>query len=641
MQQATHLYKFGSFRLNVEERRLLREGEPLALTPKAFDTLVMLVKRCGHVVKKEELLKEVWKDACVEEAIVAQNIFALRKTLCSTEEGRKYIETVPKVGYRFVGEVREILTDSPEVLLNEQIKARIVIEEEIENGKPIRILGSRKNVLSVLYSRNALTILVVFLTTSLAAFTFLHRRSLRTDGAGFKMKRIAVLPFKPLGSDNGNEFLELGMADALINRINHSQDLTVLPTSAIFNLGGRNHDPVEVGRQLEVDAVLDGTVERVGERVRVTAQLIRVSNGQLLWSGNFDERFADIFSLQDAFSRHMSEALSLHMSSHERYPRIKQPTSDTEAYQAYLMGVYFWNQRTKVNIAKAIDYLEQAVNKDPNFALAHAVLADSYYVCVDNNWNVLPLRDAYLKADAHAARALELDDGIAEAHTVKAGLLRIYRNYDGAEQEFRRALELNPDYAVAHLRYGYLLFGDLKLDEALRQMVRARELDPVSPTANMAVGYMRVMSRDYDEAITYYKKALEFQPDMVAAHINLGEVYTQKRRFEEARSEFDKIKDAAPLAFLSEMITLDGLSGRQEEALHLLSQLTKSSDHDRICPYQYTAIYAALNDKDAAFAWLEKISADRVNLAQVRFDPEFDTLRNDPRFADWVKRHQE
>jgi Tfp pilus assembly protein PilF len=304
------------------------------------------------------------------------------------------------------------------------------------------------------------------------------------------------------------------------------------------------------------------------------------------------------------------------------------------------MGVYFWNFRTRENLGKAIDYLEQAVKIDTNFALAHAVLADSYYLCVANNWDIVPMREAYARADAHAAQALSLDDSIAQAHTARAGLRSIYRDYGEAEREFRRALELDPRYAVTHLRYGYFLFGSAKLNEALDQMKLALELDPVSPTANTALGYVLFMSRDYDAAIRCYKKALEFQPEMTGAHINLGETYIQKGMFDEARIEFEKIKISEPLTFAAEMTYLNGASGNQREALQILSQVSKSRDRKTLTPCLYAAMYAAVNDKDTAFRWLEKVDSNRFMVAQIRLDPQFDSLRKDPRFDDWLKLHQ-
>jgi len=635
-------YEFGPFRLNVTERLLLRDRDVVPLTPKVFDTLLVMVENSGHVLDKNELMRTLWPDTFVEESSLSQNISLLRRALGEADGGHQYIETLPKRGYRFVVDVRDVTECGTEVMMNERTTTEILVEEEehrstdstrvwIRAASPVK--AKRRFALKLSFAAGSIVIMAV------SAATYFHERGKKTES--FAPKSIAVLPFETVGKDAETDLLELGVVDALVMRLSRLDQTIVLPTSSVFKYADHKKDSLTIGKELGVDAVLDGTLQREGDSVRVSAQLIRLSDGKTVWSEKFDEPYHGLFAVQDSVSARLAAALISQMPQPTTRRSLNRTTQNAEAYRAYLMGLYFWNLRTKENVGKAINYLQEAVKIDPNFALAHAVLADSYYVCVANNWNILPIREAYLKANTQAAQALELDDGIAEAHTVKAGLLLTYRDYSAAEREFRRALELNPGYAVGHLRYGYFLFGSLKLVEALDQMKRAQELDPVSPTANLALGYLLFMSRDYDAAIKCYKKALEFQPDMTAAQINLGEIYIQKRMFQEASTEFEKIKGPEPLTFAAEMTNLYGASGRQGEALHMLSQLRKSNDHDQIGPYQYAVIYAALNDKEAAFEWLEKIYANRICSAQVRFDPEFDTLRKDPRFDDWLRRHQD
>jgi DNA-binding winged helix-turn-helix (wHTH) protein/TolB-like protein/Tfp pilus assembly protein PilF len=633
-------YEFGPFRLNITERLLQRDREIVPLTPKVFDTLLVMVENSGHVLEKNELMQTLWPDSFVEESSLTQNVSLLRRALGETNDGRQYIETLPKRGYRFVVDVREIDESETEVVMKQRTTTEIVVEEEEYRATQSTHLELQESTMAGTERRFGLkSYLAVgaIVITAAAVFTYLYERGQKTPS--FAARSIAVLPFQTVGKDTETNSLGLGVVDALVMRLGRLDQTVVLPTSSVFKYADHTKDDFTIGKELGVDEVLDGTLQRDGDSVRVSAQLIRMSNGKIVWSETFDEPYHGLFALQDSISAKLAHALISQMPQPVAERSPNRTTHNPEAYQAYLMGVYFWNFRTKENVGKAINYLEQAVKIDPDFALAHAVLADSYYVCVANNWDIVPIREAYARADVHSTQALSLDDSIAQAHTARAGLRLLYRDHVEAEREFRRALELDPRYAVAHLRYGYFLFCNAKLNEALDQMKLALELDPVSPTANTALGYVLFMSRDYDAAIRCYKKALEFQPDMTGAHINLGETYIQKGMFDEARSEFEKIKASEPLTFAAEMACLDGASGDQRGALQILSQVSKSSDHETLMPYQYAAMYAAVNDKDAAFRWLEKVDANTIDVAQARFDPQFDSLRNDPRFEDWLKRH--
>lgn len=633
-------YEFGPFRLNATERLLLRDREIVPLTPKVIDTLVVLVENTGHVLEKNELMETLWPDSFVEESSLTQNISLLRRALGETNDGRQYIETLPKRGYRFVVAVREVDESETEVVMQARTTTEILVEEE-ERSETESIRLKLATVAPI--SRQARFGLKSYLALgaiimAAAVASYVYRRENRTQAPA--PKSIAVLPFQTVGKDTETNALRLGIVDALVMRLGSLDQTVVLPSSSVFKYADHSKDDFTIGQELGVDEVLDGTLQRDGDSVRVSARLIRLSNGKTVWSETFDEPYHGLFAVQDSVSARLAGALIAQFPQPVTQRSPNRTTQNPEAYQAYLMGLYFWNFRTRQNLGKATDYLEQAVKLDPNFALAHAVLADSYYLCLENNWDIIPLPEAYARADEHATRALSLDASLAQAHTARAGLRLRYRDYGEAEREFRRALELDPNYAVAHLRYGYFLFGSAKLNEALEQMKLALQLDPVSPTGNTALGYVLFMSRDYDGAIRCYKRALEFQPEMTGAHINLGEAYIQKRMYDEARIEFEAIKASDPLTYAAEMTYLNGASGNQREALETLSQVSKSDDRKRLPPCLYAGMYTAVNDKDTAFKWLEKVDSNRINVAQIKFDPQFDSLRQDPRFEDWLKLHQ-
>ena len=598
-RRSLHFYEFGAFRLNVSERLLYRGTEVVPLTPKVFDLLLVLVENTGHMLDKSSLMEQLWPDSFVEESSLTQNISLLRRAL--TDGDNNYIETIPKRGYRFVADVREI--DEPTV------------------NQPV-VISNRKVTPYVAAFTGCLLIV------ALVGFVYRSRRA-----ENFTPKSVAVLPFKTIGADK-EDLLGLGMADALIIKLSRLEQLTVLPTSSIFSYTNRDRSVIEIGRELGVEGVLDGTVQRDGDWVRVTAQLIRLSDGKTVWSGKFDERYNSIFTLQDSISDQLSASLRPRMSGN---PKTSHLTDNTEAYEAYLTGLYFWNRRTRENLPKAISYLEQAVQKDPNFAEAQAILADCHYLSFQDEYNISAPDEALKRADASATLALQLDDNLAEAHTVKAGLKLARRNFDEAGRDFQRALELKPNYAVAHLRYAYFLFFAGRLNDAVYHMRQAQKLDPVSSVTNGALGGMLYNARDFDTSIAYSKRALELEPNAVAARINLGEAYVQKRMFKEAHEAFDRLRDLSPRYWAWEKAFAYALEGRRGEAERMLAEAGKLSD--RRIYFNYALVYGAMGDADQAFAELDQVTLGRAMAAAVRFDPQFDPLRNDPRFNDFLKRH--
>jgi TolB-like protein len=465
----------------------------------------------------------------------------------------------------------------------------------------------------------------------------LQRRSANSEGlAG---KTIAVLPFKTIGSDRENELLGLGMADALIIRLSRLEELSVLPTGSIFRYANADQDATAIGRELGVDGVLQGTVQREGDVVRVAAQLVRVSDGKTIWSAKYDERQSKIFALQDSISDQVATSLVPEISATQKKSMWVKSTSNAEAYQAYVLGMHFWNRRTKENLKKASEYLEQAVAKDPNFAQAHAILADCYFLSATDEYRTRSMSEAAALAEASAARALELDPDNAEAHTVKAGIYVGQRQFDDAAREFRRAIELKPTYAVAHLRYGYFLLWDLRLEEAESHMRRAQQLDPVSPVPNAALGSLLLLARKYDESIKYSQRALELEPTVMAARMNLADAYLAKGMFTEAIQELETFHDTEDEYLLGQKAYAYALAGRKEQALKTLASLQKLLGPQGF-PYAYARIYGALGEKDKAFDWLEKINLGRMNQANLKYDSQLDPLRSDPRFNDFLKRHQ-
>lgn len=649
--QSKQSYEFGEFLLDEAERCLLRKGQPVSLTPKAFDTLLVLVRRGGHVVEKDEMLKEVWPDTFVEEATLAQNIFTLRKALGQGKDGELYIETVPRRGYRFVADVKALDLNGAEVVLEQHTRSQILIEEEeYEEESPSEIEEKKikTQALAATHSRRGrsrylLIGLAVLVCTGALLYVWRSREANRR-GAELMVKSIAVLPFKPLDADSGNEMLGLGMADAIIIRLSNFQSLPVLPTSTIIKYTGRENDPQALGKALGVEGVLDGTVQRAGDRVRVTVQLISISSGKTLWSDKFDEQFTNIFAVQDSISERVVQALARRITGGEKTQRAKRSTENQEAYQAYVMGLYFYNKRTKETMEKAVEYFQQAIDKDPNYALAYAMLADSYYLTVYYNFNAgsSSSKETVEKALAAANKAIELDETVGEAHTALATILSDYSNDRKAvEREHKRAIELNPNYAMAHLRYGWFLFYNGQLDEAVQEMRRAQELDPLSQTTNGALAGALFFVHQYDESIKYSKQALEIDPNSFMNHLNLGDAYEEKKMYDQAIAEYQKAREINsaswdPLASLGHVYAV---AGRKAEAEEMLTKLQAIVKQDKRALYGIALIYAGLNDKDRAFEWLEKgLEARAVSIRNLRYDPDLNVLKADPRFDDLLQR---
>lgn len=624
------LYEFGPFRLDTRERILLHDGRRIPLKPKVYETLLVLVRNSGRVVEKQELMKEVWPDTFVEENNLTGNIFALRRAFGE----HHYIETVPRRGYRFTADVRQVRVEAGEVPATLGT-APDLTDVGLSSPRPER----RKSFLRI----GLVPFLIVFATLTVVAVVMLYKRAPRMERTGSKspaVKSIAVLPFKPLGEESRDEFLSLGMADALITRLSNLQQLVVRPSSSILKYTAPDQDPLEAGRQQGVDAVLDGKIQRAADRVRVTVQLLRVQDGQQLWADRFDEKFTDIFALQDAISERVVAALALKLTGFEQDRFTKRYTENTEAYQLYLRGRYFWNKRTGESLQKGIEYFTQAIEKDSHYSLAHAGLADSFIIL--GNFGLLPPNEAYPKARAAAEQALKVDPDLAEAQVSLAFVKSLFeRDWPGAEAGFRRAIELNPNYGPAHQWYGVSLAGAERLDEAVAELRRAQQVDPQSLTISAVVGWMLYLARDYDKAIAQEKTVLEMDANFALAHRYLALAYEQKGMHTEAIAEFQSAKSlsgARPLDSGS-LGHAYAVAGRTAEARKILKEVNDRSPHVYFPAYDIALIHVALGEKDLAFEWLEKAFQERSPwLIHLRVDPRFDPLRSDKRFTTLLNR---
>ena len=648
-RRSNHLYEFGPFRLDPAERLLLRDGRAVQLTAKAFDTLLVLVENGGRVVKKDFLLEQVWSDTVVEESTLAQNIFTLRKTLGDDSHENRFIETVPRQGYRFVCEVRELRDARPAVIVERRIRSRIIAEQEEQvvvqtkdnwesehrpDAPEGRKLGRAAfKPVTLLIAASAL---VVALVAALVYFWPFDKNAATATEA----RTIAVLPFKPIGPADRDEYLEFGMAETLITKLSQINLLVVRSMGSVRKYEGLEQDPIAAGRELKADYVLEGGLQKRDDRIRITARLIRVKDGQSLWADTFDEQSTDVFRVQEVISEQMTRALDLKLTGDEQRRVAKRETENNEAYQLYHKGRYLWNKRTEEALKKSIEYFEQAIAKDPDYELAYSGLADSHSVL--GMWGFVPPNEAFPKAKQAAQKALDIDPNLAEARAALAYAKHLY-DWDQTEpeKEFRRAIESNPNYGPAHQFYGVCLMSKGRLDEAMHQIRIAQETDPVALNLIAAGGWINFLGRQYDRAVVECNKALEMNSNFFVAHKYLALTYQQKGMHDEAIAEFQtayRLSGGIPY-LLAELGHAYAVAGRRAEAERVLKELAELSKRRYVPPYPISLIYAGLNDADKAFEWLEKSFEERHPwLVQINVDPRLDSLRKDKRFPALVSR---
>jgi DNA-binding winged helix-turn-helix (wHTH) protein/TolB-like protein/Flp pilus assembly protein TadD len=625
------IYQFGRFALDPQEKTLFADGVPVHLPAKEFETLLLLVENNGKALSKEEMLTAIWQGAFVEEGNLTKQISRLRKLLNC--DGEKLIETLPKHGYRFSAEVNRIFQPAEETVLEKRTVKRLTVRLEAEDSDDAPLaLPPKKSFFSGARILAGLTVLL-----AAVGFGIWFWAGQAKDE---KINSIAVLPLKPLSAEDGDKSLGLGLADALIMKIGGLRQITVRPLSAVTRFADASTDSLEIGRRLKVDAILEGTIQQADGRVRLNARLLRVDGGEQIWAGNFEEEAAKVFDLQDRLTEQTARALKLKLGASENEQITKRFTNNTEALDAYQKGRYFWNRRTANDLKTAVEFFNEAVRKDPNYALAYAGLADAYSLLSDYS-GALP-DETYPKAREAAMKALELDDKLAEAHTSLAYVKMYYdRDWQGAENEFRRALALNPNYASAHQWYAEYLTAMGRFDEALAATRRAKEIDPLSPSINAGEVWTLYFARRYDEAIERGREIAEMNPNFAEIHEYLKRCYDQKGMYAEAvaarqtrrqlvgldATETDILKQAASAAN-----SKDYWKKRLEQ--ELVEMRTESP-----ALFNMAEIYAQLGEKDAAFEWLEKAVGNRhYEVMYLRVAPNLDPLRSDARFADLLKR---
>lgn len=628
------IYSFGRFRLDPRERTLFVDGVAVHLPAKEFDTLLLLVENNGHALSKDEMMSAIWQDATVEEGNLSKQIYRLRKLL--NENGNEFIETIPKHGYRFSADlyVMESGATAPLILEKRTVK-RVTLDYQDDESEKLLLPATRSSTRRTFFAVGG-SLLALLLV---GAIYFFVVDDAQPSASASAPRSLAVLPFKAVAADDGDENLRLGLTDALITKLANLKKIVVRPTNAVRRYD-QEIDPREAGRKLEVDVVLDGNVQRVDQQIRVTVQLVSVRDGTVLWGGKFDEKFTDIFSVQDAISEQVARQLEPGLTGEEKILLAKRYTTNADAHHAYVRGRLLWNRRTANDLKAAIKSFEEAIAKDPNYALAYAGLADAYSLLSDYA-GALP-DEAYPKAKETAIKALELDDGLAEAHTALAYVnMYYYWDWAAAENEYRRAVSLNPNYASAHQWYAEYLTAMGRFDEALSQTRRAKEIDPLSPIINAGEVWTLYFARRYDEAIERGKSIAETNPQFAEIHEYLKRCYDQKGMYAEAiaaRQLRRKLvgADGSETAILKQAAAAKNAKDYWKSRLEQELVEARTEGH---ALFNMAEIYAQLGEKDLAFTWLEKaIDKRHYEVMYLRAAPNLDPLRTDPRFGALVNR---
>jgi len=581
---SSKIYEFSGFRLEEAQQRLLFNGEPVALKPKILDLLRYLIQSRGQLIAKDDLMREVWPDTIVEENNITVSMSILRKTLGEDRQKPRFIQTVPRRGYRFVAEVIELSPDP--ITVGDPDKITVVSET---NEAPIDSL--------------------------------------------------AVLPMDIGEKDPNVEYLSDGITESIIDLLSRIPNLRVLARSTVFRFKDKQIDPQEVGRLLNVRAVMMIRVMKLGGKLIIRSELVKVADGSQLWGEQYNRSPSDVLAIQEEIARAITESLKFKLTSSDSISLARHPTENIEAYNLYMRGRYFWNKYSKEWVMKAIEVFQEAIQIDSYYALAYCGLADAYFRLSNVHF---PPREVMPKAKEAALRAVEIDDNLAEAHS-SLGLVKVYYDHDwiGAEAEFRKALKLDPNLVSAHQRYGSYLTFMGRFEESIRHYETALELDPFSLQINMNLATTYYLRGEYDRAINHLNKTSELEPNYMPTHFVLGSAYVQQGRLQEAIEQFQfiyKMDEEAYIA-LGFMGYAHALNGQRAEAETLLNILQDIAERKYISPYSLLLIHLAIGPLERVFQLLEQLYEERNDwLVWLKVSPELKNLRSDPRFQDLLRR---
>jgi TolB-like protein/DNA-binding winged helix-turn-helix (wHTH) protein len=605
------LIEFGVYGVDLAAGELRKQGLRIKLQAQPFGILAMLLERPGMIVTREELRQKLWPtDVFVDfDQGLNKAINKLRDALGDVAENPRFVETVPKKGYRFIAPVK------------------VLAGPELSETPPTKPKAPHKRPLLYLAVVAAAT-MVLFL----AGLAYLRSQKLAA------MNSLAVLPMVNTVGDPNLEYLGDGITESIINNLSQLSGLRVMARSTVFHYKGRDTDAREVGQRLGVRAVLMGRVSQIGDHLVIDTELINAADGSQIWGEQYNRKVSDLLSVQDDIARQITSNLQLRLSGSQQRLLGRHHTEDSDAYQLYLRGRFYFNKRTDEGFLKAADYFQQAIDRDPGYGLAYAGLADCYGLL---GWETYPPHEYFPKAKQMAEKALAIDSEMAEAHTSLAMIKALYDwDWNGAEAEFRRAIELNPGYATAHHWYGIHLGAMGRLEDSRRELMRALDLDPLSLIINVNNAYPYHYNHQYDRAVDIYKKAIDMDPNFAWAHEDLMLAYEQQGNHTAAANEASNFLRLTGDPTLADEFQRAFKSSGYDAALHRWADvLVRQTGGRFMSPMKVAQLYARAGDREQAFVWLEKAFENRsAPLVYLRVDPRYDRVRSDPRFASLLER---
>lgn len=639
-----NIYRFADFLLEPDERRLRRGNREIYLRPKAFDTLLYLIERHGHLVSKDELLDQVWAGTIVTETAMTHCIKEVRKALGDDAHQPHYLKTIPRLGYKFIAPVTKIHLSEEKIVEEEITAIKVTMTEESEAESdtfrmeavpsslhfPLSKLFSARSLNNVpRISQNIILFVVLFFVLILVGRSLFHHS--HSD-----IQSLAVLPLMNLNADSSQDYFADGMTEALITELAKISAVRVISRTSIMQYKGASRPLPAIAQELDVDAIVEGSLLYSGDRVRITAQLIQAKPERHLWAESYERSMSDILSLQREVTRAIASEINARLTPQEEANLALIHQVNPEAYQAYLKGRYFWNKRTPEGFQKGIDCFEQAIDRDPTYAQAYAGLADCYNGLYD--FDLLPPDDAAPRAKSAAMKALAIDSTLADAYASLGFVMARYDwDWQFAERNFQRAIKLNNNYSIAHHWYALHLAMMGRFDKAIAEITKALNLDPLSLIVNANMAWIFYFAGRYDDAEQQLKKTMDMNLDFLSAHVKLGWVYEQQGKYEQAIDQFNIAltlsgDEANVIALIGNCYALAGQFG---EARKIINQLIEQSQQRYISPYWIAMIYACLGEKDNAFKWLNKAVEERSGgLVWLKVEPKLDGLRSDPRFSE-------
>jgi TolB-like protein/DNA-binding winged helix-turn-helix (wHTH) protein len=626
------LYEFGPFRLDPAERLLVRDGEKVPLTPKVFDTLLALVESSGRLLEKDDLLQRVWPESFVEEGNLARNVSTLRKVLGENGDGQSYIETVPTRGYRFVGVVKKIASNASGTIYAEPVDQESRVRyPDLLSARSERDLGPRKTL-----SARRWLVLGGLVALALGTMLYVFTRRHATDATRPEIRSLAVLPLQNLSGDPAQEYFADGMAEALISSLAQIRALRVISRTSVMSFKETKKllPPLpEIARELKVDAVIEGSVQRENGRVKVMIQLVHGPTDTHLWARDYERTETDILKLQGEMARAIADEIRIQVTPEERARLVSAATVNPAAHEAYLLGRYHFWKLNEEDLKLAIGHFERALQIEPRYAGAYADLSLAWQY--RSFFGAATLKESESPARATAQRALELDDSQAAAHFAVGHVKYLYDwNWTGAEKDYRRALELDPNNLDAHYYYSKLLQTVGRLPEAIHEIERARQLDPLSSMVESFFGQALYNARKYDEAVPHLERAIELEPRNFLACRRLANVYAQMGRYDDALAFHEKAGGGG--YFVARVYAR---MGKPTKARQMLEEVRVKTDPTGLQPLG-AAAFAAVGDKDEAFRLLMNKIDEHVlpGLFFIKVDPVFDSLRSDLRWKEVLRR---